>query len=849
MTQRRRSWSLGVGGVLGLFRLRFGSRRVVLLDLFAVAGIAIGVGLLFASQVASTSLSGSVRALSSQVVGRAQYQLMARGPNGVSEDLLLDARRVRGVRVALPILEYPAAVIGPSGRRRAVDLVGVDPRFEHFSSPSLKRFKPSTLAKFETIALPEPVAAGIGAGPLETVSVQVGARIIPTLFGTVLARRDIGSLVNSPVLIAPILYAQQLTGMKNRVTRVFVQANPGHEHEVLQGLREQARVWNVNLEPASFDARLFAVAESPENQSETLFSVISAIVGFMLALCAILITVPRRRRVLAILQLESANSKMLLQSLSFDAVVLSVLACSIGLVLGDIVSVAVLHSTPGYLSFAFPVGDARIIDWQSVVVAVLAGTIAAFVGVLWPLRDVFRTDRQRRAPQSSWTAARLIAGIVSLAATTVILFLAPAASTLGSFTLVIALLCGLPFVFSAAVNAFELLQPVLNRASPDIAATTLRSPKTRVLSLAVVAIGGVAVFAVVASSGAQRNLQHGLDSSAHDIDSTADVWVSTRGETNAFATTPFTDPQAQRQLSALRGVNGVGVYRGSFLDWGSRRVWVLAPPAESSAPIPASEITSGNLALATRRLKEHGWIALSQALADENHLRVGEAFTLPSPQPETFRVAALTTNLGWPPGAIILTSQDYATAWASTDPSAYEIHTTPGVAPGTVRREAQAALGPNTGLTVQTAGERERLHYKLAAQGLSRLTQIRVLVLIAAIIAMLAALGSLISEHRKLMEDLRGQGIPKGVIWRWLLWETAILLTVGCLTGAVFGIYGQLLLSHALQTVTGFPTSLNIEPITALTTFILLTATALILIALPGYLIVRVPTAKTRTAS
>ncbi|MGA9315811.1 MAG: FtsX-like permease family protein, partial [Solirubrobacteraceae bacterium] len=250
-----------------------------------------------------------------------------------------------------------------------------------------------------------------------------------------------------------------------------------------------------------------------------------------------------------------------------------------------------------------------------------------------------------------------------------------------------------------------------------------------------------------------------------------------------------------------------------------------------------------------RRLKEHGWVALSQALADENHLRVGEAFTLPSPRPETFRVAALTTNLGWPPGAIVLNSQDYATAWASTDPSAYEIHTTPGVAPGTVRREAQAALGPNTGLTVQTASERERLHYKLAAQGLSRLTQIRVLVLIAAIIAMLAALGSLISEHRKLMEDLRGQGIPKGVIWRWLLWETAILLTVGCLTGAVFGIYGQLLLSHALQTVTGFPTSLNIEPVTALTTFIFLTATALILIALPGYLIVRVPTAKTRTAS
>ncbi|MGA9316102.1 MAG: FtsX-like permease family protein, partial [Solirubrobacteraceae bacterium] len=243
------------------------------------------------------------------------------------------------------------------------------------------------------------------------------------------------------------------------------------------------------------------------------------------------------------------------------------------------------------------------------------------------------------------------------------------------------------------------------------------------------------------------------------------------------------------------------------------------------------------------------WVALSQALADENHLRVGEAFTLPSPQPETFRVAALTTNLGWPPGAIVLNSQDYATAWASTDPSAYEIHTTPGTSPQAVRHEAQQLLGPNTGLTVQTASERERLHYKLAAQGLSRLTQIRVLVLIAAVIAMLAALGSLISQHRNDIREFRGEGIPKGVLWRWLLWETTILLTVGCLTGAVFGIYGQLLLSHALQTVTGFPTSLNIEPVTALTTFILLTAIALAVIALPGYLSVRAPHAKVRTAN
>ncbi len=107
---------------------------------------------------------------------------------------------------------------------------------------------------------------------------------------------------------------------------------------------------------------------------------------------------------------------------------------------------------------------------------------------------------------------------------------------------------------------------------------------------------------------------------------------------------------------------------------------------------------------------------LSQALAAEHHLHVGEAFTLPSPRPTRLRVAALTTNLGWPPGAIILSSGEYARAWASGDPSAYEIQTQPGASAAAVRDRVQRALGAETGLAVETVAEREQRHYALAAR-------------------------------------------------------------------------------------------------------------------------------------
>jgi putative ABC transport system permease protein len=846
LRRRRLSWA----NLLYIYRSRLRSRNVVVQDAFAIAGIAVGVALLFASQVASTSLTRSVQKLSSQLVGSTQYQLDARGPAGVNDRLLTEARQIHGVKVALPVLEQPAQVIGMNGQVRSVDLIGTDPRFAHFGGPLLRRFSATQLAAQRAIALPAPIAGALGAGALQTINLQVGAQVGPTLLGATLGKGDIGSLVNSPVALAPVEYAQQLTGMKGRITRIFVQAQPGRNSEVLAGLHRLGASAHVNVEPASFDAKLFSVAALPENQGETLFSVISAIVGFLLAANAMLITVPRRRRLLAHLRNEGATRRMSLQLLLFDAAVIGVIACAVGLALGDLLSVSVFHETPGYLSFAFPVGSGRIVSWQCVVEAVAAGMAAACVGVLLPLRDVFMPSKWHRALAHRWWVFGYAAlGVAAFATTTVILIVHPAASNLGNITLVVALLCALPFLFNVVVAGFAWLQPTLNRPSPRVTLTHLRVPKTRVRSLAIIATAAVACFGVVSIQGAQRNLQRGLDASAHSIDSGADIWVTPRGESNAFATTPFSDAGGRSALARIPRVKSVNEYRGSFLTWGDRRLWVLGPPPNSARVVPQSEIVSGNLKLAEARIRAGGWAVISRELAVEHGLQVGQTFTLPSPAPMTFRVAALSTNLGWPPGAVIVNAADYALAWGSSEPSAYEIDTVPGAQLAAVRRAVQTVLGPNTGLVVETRQDREQWHFRLARQGLLRLTQIRVLVLIAAMLAIAGALGSLIWQRRGYVAFVRVLGFRRPVLWRWLLWEGAILLGVGCLTGALFGVYGQLLMSHALASVTGFPISFGVEAFVALSTFALVSAGAVGVVSVAGYLVVRVRPRAARPAS
>ncbi len=833
---------MGFGEILFVFRARLRERVVLVQELLAVLGIAVGVALLFASQVASQSLDGSVRQLTGQLVADTQYQLDARGSEGFPERVVHEASTLPGVRATLPFLEQPATLIGPAGQV-SIDLIGTDPRLARLGGPLLRRFSDVQLEHLRAIALPTPLASSIGAGALQRVRLQIGVSLKSALLGATLSEGEIGGLVNGEVALTSVSYAQKLANMNGLVTRVFVRVQHGHQAQVLAGLRRLAAADRLNVEPADFDATLFAVASTPAEQSEGLFSVISAIVGFLFAFNAMLLTVPERRRLIMAMRRRGATRGMIVQVLTFDALVIGALACALGLLIGELLSIKVFHAQPGYLSFAFPVGSERIVTWPTVAETVGAGMLAAFVGVLAPLRDILARPLAApialERPPRGWGIFRVAAGAVCLTITTLILLLRPQAAAVGSFTLIAALLALLPFLYDGIVAVFAQGQRATRATSSLVAVAELRDPLTRVRSLAIAATGAIAVFGSVSITGAQHNLQNGLDRTATEWNQTSDLWVSPAGIENTLGTTAF-PVSAVSKLARLPDLRSVGIYRGSFLNLGDRRVWVIAPPRTSAQPIPPGQLTVGNISAANTRLRGHGWAILSEAIAHELHLHIGDSFALPSPRPTTFRLAGEATNGGWPPGAIVVNSEDYARAWGSQAASALNIDLAPGVLPAKARAQVIRALGPDSGLGVQTAGERESQWKTISREGLARLTQIATLVLIAAILAMAGVMTSMIWQRRERIAYIKRQGFTRGLLWRALFLESAVLLLAGCSIGAVFGLYGQLLLSHALTTVTGFPLVVSVGPLIALTSVAVVSIAALAIVAAPGYLAVRV---------
>jgi putative ABC transport system permease protein len=100
---------------------------------------------------------------------------------------------------------------------------------------------------------------------------------------------------------------------------------------------------------------------------------------------------------------------------------------------------------------------------------------------------------------------------------------------------------------------------------------------------------------------------------------------------------------------------------------------------------------------------------------------------------------------------------------------------------------------------------------------------------------LIAAMLSMLWQRRDRIAFDRMNGIPPRVLWRTLVFESAVLLLAGSFIGAIWGLYAQLLGSHFLAVVTGFPIVFNIEGVAAITGFAVVSPVAVAILAVPGY--------------
>ena len=510
---------------------------------------------------------------------------------------------------------------------------------------------------------------------------------------------------------------------------------------------------------------------------------------------------------------------------------LGVIACALGLALGDELSIHLFHTNPAFLSLAFALGSAREVSWQSVALAVGGGMAAAIVAVMSPLRDILSRDplaaiagpagkappsdlpraaprgrlglraHRWRAPSNPPPLPLPLAGLACLAGATAILLAKPDAALPGMVLLFAALLLELPLALGATLAVVKRLAGRVTSPVVHVATMELRAARARAMAIA--ATGAVAVFGSVAIQGAHGDLLAGLEGATRDMNAFDDVWVLRPAPTTSCR--PAVRPDAAQAPAA-----GAGRARGGSLPQRAARLRRAPragdrPAAHGRAAGARRPDRAGRSATGTARVRAGGWVVLSRALAEEHHLRVGEAFTLPSPDPTDVPRRRVLDQPRLGAGC----DRDERLRLRSRvgqrgrnrlrHHARLRRHARPG------RPRDRTALGPTGGVPIDPGwrwrprAARRRTertqppsarppHSNRGADPARRGTGDG------------GSDGALAWQRRPRLAKLKLEGLARAELWRTILLESLLLVGVGCLTGAIFGLYGQQLADRALAT-------------------------------------------------
>jgi putative ABC transport system permease protein len=783
-------------------------------ELMAVAGVAAGVALLFAVQVAHRSVTGSFEEIAHGVAGEATLELAARGAEGFDRRVAEEVQRMAGVQAAAPVLTQQIVAAGPRGRRE-LTLLGATEQIVPLHGRLSSQFQRAAEgSRRGLLLLTEPTARAIGVRPGDSVTVLIGGRSERMRLDAAVPAAAIGPAADSPIAAAPLAIVQSLAGLQGRVTRVLIEPQPGREAALRRALQKRFGA-TANARPADTELKLLESAAASEKQVTLLFSVISLVAGVILAYNALLLASAERRRFIAYLIEAGAPDSMVLASLACDALLLGFAGCALGLLAGDLVSLVAYHDVPGYIAAAFAVGPQRIVTAQTVGIALAGGMLAAFAATILPALAILRgsavvepegvgrtlslTRRLRPSDRGVFACGLALICVSVLAG-----LLAPA-SALGAL---VGLVAGIVICLPLTARGLLALARIASQRSSDPAArlsvAELRGSPPRTVAL--LATGAIAAFLMIVIGGSVADVQSAVRRGATDLLSSAELWVKPGGAENLYTTQPFDSALVQRRLQRLGVVRSALPWRDSFLDLPGRRVWVLGAPPGLQAQIAPSQLMEGSLASADQRLREGGWVAVSQTIAREENLRLGQRFTLPTPAGyASFRLAATTANYGWLPGAIVMNGADHARLWLSDKATQLAVELQPGVSIERGKQLVRRALGPDSGLSVQSAGERQAEVGAVLGSTLSRLNDITIVVLVTTIASVIALMMAAVWQSRGRFNSLISIGMGFGQFARMIFYESGTVLLGGCLIGLAAGLAGQYLIDGWLHHTTGSP--------------------------------------------
>jgi putative ABC transport system permease protein len=782
-----------------------------------VLGVALGVAVVIAVDLANTSASRGFARSTEAVVGRTTHQVLG-GPDGLDQEVLSRLRVEARVRRSAPVVDAYVFAVGLDRqplRVLGLDVLSESPFRTHLSGgsladPGFERWLTDPRAVFVGSALADRDGLSIGS-PLE---VRAQDRLVTLEVAGIVRAADPAEAASlDGILLMDVGSAQRLLRMGARLSRIDLILDDEEVSRVEAILPRGARLVRAT-------ERAAAVAQLTEafQLNLTALSLLALVVGMFLIYNTVMFSVVQRRAVIGTLRLLGATGEQVFALVLVEAAAASAVGVLLGLGLGWLLgqgTVRLVTRTINDLYYVVSVTGAPLTALsiaKGTILGLGAGVLAA-VGPALEAARVEPVDALRRSLYES--RVRKILPRVGLAggllavlggATLVVSERSLTASFAGLFAIVLGLTLVAPLATVAATRLASPLGGALVGTLGRLAARTV----TRSVSRTGVAIGALAV-AVSVTIGVSLMIASFRSTVENwlDLSLRADIFLSVPAP-GGMRASPTLSPGVVNRATNVPGVDHVETFR---------RVRVASPlgevqlvVADPRRPRGAAfyRFAEGKPEAVWKRVVE-GAVLVSEPFAFRHDLptRGASVELLTDRGPRSFPVAGVFYDYSTEQGLVLLSRNVYERYWDDRGISSLGVYVAPGHALADVVQGLRQAL---RGTMIQVTPNRT-----LRARALEvfdrtfAVTQaLRLLAVVVAFIGVWSALLALQVERTRELATLKVLGLGEGQEWGLTFLETGLMGAVAGLLSLPLGGLLAAILVHVIN-VRSFGWTMRLE--------------------------------------
>lgn len=757
-----------------------------------VTGVALGVAVVIAIDLAGESARRGFVRSSEAVVGRATDRVVG-GPSGVSDALFRRIRVDWGLRRSAPVVE--GTVIAPDLGREPLRVLGVDPLSEapfrrHLRGASLR--DPAflrLLAEPGTVLLGSALATRHHLRPGDALRVEAdGRRHALRILGVIASRDPSERAALDGLLLTDVGAAQRLFGMGGRLTRV----------DLILG-RDEARALRKRLPPGT---RLVAAGDRAATASQltdafqlnlTALSLLALVVGMFLIYNTVTFNVVQRRAVLGTLRVLGVTRGQVFALVLAETLLASALGSGLGVALGWLLgqgAVRLVTRTINDLYYVLAVTGAPL-SWASVGKGLGVGLGAGLLAAIAPALEASRVEpvialrpsslesrAHRLLPWVSGTGAALAAAGGSLLAG---LRLSLPLSFAALFGVVVGVALLVPGITVALAGVAGLLAGARAGGLGRLAARTV----SRAVGRTGVAVAALTV-AVSVTIGVSLMIAGFRDTVANWLGLTlvADVYVSSP---SLGRDAPSLDPSLPGRVAAVPGVRAVESYRRVRVrsDGGEIVLGVADPSRVRSAGL--YRFAEAGPAETWERVRQ-GAVVVSEPFAYRHGIpHHGGSIEIDTDRGRRrFPVAGIFYDYSTEEGLVLMSRNVYEQDFDDRAVTSVAAYVARGESPSRVADRIRRALA-GTALEVRVNRALRKRALEVFDRTFAVTQALRILAVVVAFIGVWSALLALQVERTRELATLRALGMTPDRLLGLTLLETGLMGGVAGLVSLPLG--------------------------------------------------------------